>query len=117
MNFSIIRNIIGKIAILVAILMGLPLIVSLVYQEGIRNVLAFLIPMVSLAILGILFNIKKAKNQKMQIREGVVIVGLAWLLISLVGAVPFMINQDIPNFFDAFFESASGFTTTGSTTC
>ena len=115
MNYSIIRNIIGKISILVAILMGLPLLVSLIYQEGIRHALAFLIPMVGLAIIGILFNIKKATNTKMYVREGTIIVGLSWLLISLVGAVPFMINQDIPNFFDAFFESASGFTTTGAT--
>lgn len=113
MNFSVIRTILGKLAILLASLMILPLIVSLIYQEGIRNVLAFLIPIVVLAVLGVLLNIKKPTNLKMQVREGTVIVGLAWLLMSLIGAIPFMISKEIPGFFDAFFESASGFTTTG----
>ena len=113
MNYSVIRTILGKLAILLAGLMVLPLIVSLLYQEGVRNILSFLIPIVTLAVLGILLNIRKATNLKMQVREGAVIVGLAWLLMSLIGAIPFMISKEIPNFFDAFFESASGFTTTG----
>lgn len=113
MNYSVIRKILGKLAILLAALMGFPLLVSLIYQEGIRNVLAFLIPCLVLILIGCLLNIKKVTNYKMQVREGTVIVGLAWLLMSLIGAIPFMISKEIPNFFDAFFESASGFTTTG----
>ena len=91
MNYSIIRNILGKLMILIS----------------------YLIPMAGLLILGYLFNIKKATNTKMLAREGFVIVGLSWLLMSLFGCIPFMINKEIPNFFDAFFEMASGFTTTG----
>ena len=113
MNYSVIRKILGKLAILLAALMVFPLLVSLIYQEGIRNVLAFLIPCLVLILIGFLLNIKKVTNYKMQVREGTVIVGLAWLLMSLIGAIPFMISKEIPNFFDAFFESASGFTTTG----
>lgn len=115
MNYSIIRNILGKLLILVAILLCFPLIVSLIYQEGIRNYLAFIIPIIILCLLGFLMNIKKAKNPKMMARDGVIIVGLSWLLMSLAGCVPFMISKEIPNFFDAFFEMASGFTTTGAT--
>ena len=61
MNFSIIKNIIGKILILLAALMVLPLIVSFIYQEGITYYLAYIIPIVVLVLLGILLNIKKAK--------------------------------------------------------
>ena len=113
MNYSVIRKILGKLAILLASLMLLPLIVSLIYKEGIRHYLSFLIPCLVLILIGCLLNIKKVTNYKMQVREGTIIVGLAWLLMSLIGAIPFMISKEIPNFFDAFFESASGFTTTG----
>ena len=113
MNYSIIRTIIGKIAVMLACLMCLPLIVSLIYQEGLRNYLAFIIPIVSLTIFGLLLNIKKAKSNKMLARDGIVIVGLTWIIMSLFGCLPFIISKEIPNFFDAFFEMASGFTTTG----
>ena len=88
MNYSIIRNILGKLLILVAILLCFPLIVSLIYQEGIRNYLAFIIPIVILCLLGFLMNIRKAKNPKMMARDGVIIVGLSWLLMSLAGCEP-----------------------------
>ena len=113
MNFSIIKNIIGKILILLAALMVLPLIVSIIYQEGITYYLAYIIPIIVLIVLGILLNIKKAKSSKMLVREGMIIVGLSWLMMSLFGCIPFILTKDIPNFFDAFFEMASGFTTTG----
>ena len=113
MNYSIIRNILGKLMILISVFMMLPLVVSFIYQEGTIYYISYLIPMAGLLILGYLFNIKKATNTKMLAREGFVIVGLSWLLMSLFGCIPFMINKEIPNFFDAFFEMASGFTTTG----
>lgn len=113
MNYSLIRNILGKIMILIAMLMGLPLIVSLIYRESIMNVFAFLIPMILMGLIGYLFNIKKAKSMRMYAKEGLVIVGLSWLVIALFGALPFVISGEIPNYIDAFFETASGFTTTG----
>ena len=113
MNFGIIRNILGKILILIAALMGFPLIVSLIYQEGSKYYLSYIIPILILVALGIILNIKKAKNSKMLVREGMIIVGLSWVLMPLFGSIPFLINGEIPNFFDAFFEMASGFTTTG----
>lgn len=113
MNFGIIKNILGKILILLAALMVLPLVVSLIYQEGIKHYTAYIIPIIVLALLGVLLNFKKAKSSKMLVREGMIIVGLSWLVMSLFGCIPFMITGEIPNFFDAFFEMASGFTTTG----
>ncbi len=113
MNYSIIRKIIGKILILLAALMVLPLIVSLIYQEGFKYYFAYLIPIVILIAIGTLLNIKKVKSSKMLVKEGMIIVGLSWLIMSLFGCIPFIITGEIPNFFDAFFEMASGFTTTG----
>lgn len=113
MNYAIIRNILGKLMILIAGLMVFPLIISIIYQEGLQNYLAFIIPIGLLLIFGLLFNIKKTKNTNIVAREGLIIAGLSWLLLSLFGCIPFMISGEIPNFFDAFFEIVSGFTTTG----
>ena len=113
MNYSLIRNILGKIMLLIAILMVLPLCVAIIYQEKLINVLAFLIPMLLMGGIGVLFNLKKAANSRMYAKEGFVIVGLSWILIALFGALPFVISGEIPNYIDAFFETASGFTTTG----
>lgn len=93
--------------------MCLPLIVSLIYQEGLTNAIAFIVPIILLLAIGYLFNVKKARNTKMLAREGFVIVGLTWFIVSLFGCIPFMITNTLPNFFDAFFEMVSGFTTTG----
>lgn len=113
MNYAIIKNILGKLMVFIAGLLVLPLIVSIIYQEGLRYYLSFIIPIVLLLVVGFLFNIKKAKNTNMVAREGLIIAGLSWLVLSLFGCLPFIISQDIPNFFDAFFEIVSGFTTTG----
>lgn len=113
MNYAIIRNILGKLMIFIAILLGFPLIVSIIYQEGFNHYLAFIIPMILLVGVGVLFNIKKAKNSNIVAREGLIIAGLSWLVLSLFGCLPFIISREIPNFFDAFFEIVSGFTTTG----
>jgi trk system potassium uptake protein TrkH len=113
MNYGVIRNIIGKIAYLLAGLLVLPLIVSLIYKEGINNYMAFILPIVFLALLGLLCTIKKSKNMQMRPRDGIVIVSLTWIMMALFGCIPLILTGDIPNFFDAFFEMASGFTTTG----
>lgn len=115
MNYRMIVNIVGKIMVLMAILMLLPLFVSVIYykSEGFDNILAFLIPIVGLFIFGFLLSRKKKGNDKIGAKEGIIIVALTWILISLFGCLPFIISKEIPNFFDAFFEMASGFTTTG----
>lgn len=113
MNYSIAKNLLGKILIIIAILMVLPLIVAICYHENIRNILAFLIPIVVLSCVGLLLNVRKAKDTRMSARDGFIIVGLTWIFLSLCGAIPLMISKEVPNFFDAFFEMSSGFTTTG----
>ena len=113
MNYSVIRRILGKILILIALLMVFPLFVSICYQESLRNILSFLIPIGLLLTIGSLLKIKTSKNTKISAREGIIIVGLTWLLLALFGCLPFIISKEIPNFFNAFFEMTSGFTTTG----
>lgn len=114
MNFYVIRKIIGKIMVLMGLLMFLPLIVCFIYQEELINYLSFALPSVLLIFFGLVLSLGKKQSMKMQAREGFVIVGLSWLLMALFGCLPFILSRRIPNFFDAFFEMASGFTTTGS---
>lgn len=114
MNYSIIRNILGKLMVLTAGLMLFPLLICIIYQENLWNYLSFLIPMALLVIIGLLLNIKKAKNKKIAVREALIITSLTWLIVAFFGCLPLIISSSYPNFFDAFFEMVSGFTTTGS---
>lgn len=94
-------------------LLALPLLVCLIYKENWLHYVAFLVPMALLLGIGFLCNVKKAKSSKLLAREGFIIVGLSWFILALFGCLPLIISGEIPNFFDAFFEMASGFTTTG----
>ena len=94
--------------------MIIPLITAFVYSENIKNIISYLIPMSGLIIIGLILGyVKPAKNTSMGAREGYVIVSLSWLLMALFGCLPFIISGYVKDFFTAFFEMASGFTTTG----
>ena len=112
MNYKMIAYMMGQIMKLEGALMCLPLIVSIIYQEG--EYYSFIIPIIALLIVGIILTIKKPEKKDMYAKESYVIVALSWILVSLYGALPFFLSGDIPNYFDAVFESISGFTTTGS---
>lgn len=112
MNYRMISNFIGNILRFLALLLLLPLIISFANKENIY--LAYLIPIILLTILSFLLKAKKPLNKQIYIREGFIITALSWLLLSLFGSLPFIISKEIPYFFDAFFETVSGFTTTGS---
>ena len=90
-----------------------PLVVSLVYKEGLTHALAFAIPIAILVALGFLMQIPKPKREDLYQKEGFALVALVWLVMAVFGALPFVINGDIPSYVDAFFEISSGFTTTG----
>lgn len=115
MNYGLIKNILGKILLLMSALMVFPLMVAIIYQEKTINIISFLIPSISLLIIGLLLELTKAKDTSIVARDGFVIVSLSWIIMSLFGCLPFIISKEIPNFFSAFFEITSGFTTTGST--
>ena len=114
MNYRKLGKILGKIMILEAILMVAPLVVSLIYREGVRNFFAFLIPIAALVLLGFLLQIPKIERTNLYQKEGFALTALVWVVMTLFGAIPFVINGDIPNYIDAWFEIMSGFTTTGS---
>ena len=111
MNYSIITYILGWVLTLESIFMMFPCIVALIYKE--QEGFAFLIVAIVCFLLGFLRIRKKSKNQVYFAREGFVIVALSWIVMSIFGAIPFVINGDIPSFTDALFETISGFTTTG----
>lgn len=114
MNYKKLGKILGKIMILEGILMIAPLIVSLIYREDIMHVLAFVIPIVSLGGIGFLLQLPKPKSETFYQKEGFALVAMVWIVMTLFGAIPFVVNGDIPNYIDACFEIMSGFTTTGS---
>lgn len=114
MDYRKLGNILGKIMILEGVLMMGPFAVSIIYQEAMKNRLAFGIPILCLWLAGFLMQIPKPKRNHLYQKEGFALTALVWLLMTLFGAVPFVLNGDIPNYVDACFEMMSGFTTTGS---
>ena len=114
MNYKKLGRILGKIMILEGILMLFPLAVSLIYQESMTHILAFLIPIMAVSGIGALLQLPKPERDNLYQKEGFALTALVWIVMTLFGAVPFVINGDIPNYIDACFEMMSGFTTTGS---
>ena len=111
MNNRMIAYIIGRILLTEAALLVLPLLVTFLYGE---SPVPFLIPILLLALCGGAMGWKKPKSTALYARDGLAVVALAWICMSLFGALPFVLSGDIPNYVDAFFETVSGFTTTGS---
>ena len=93
MNTSIIKNTLGNILRMYALLMLLPALVALIYGE---KVIGFLIPFALTLLLSFLLANKKTAEGRLFAREGLVIVALAWILISAIGALPFVISGSIP---------------------
>lgn len=94
-----------------AVLLMLPAIVALIYGE--TEGISFVITAGICLAFGFVFKLGSGKQKNFFAREGFVTVALSWLLLSMLGALPFVISKSIPNFVDALFESMSGFTTTG----
>ena len=111
MNYSIIIYIIGMILKLEAAFMVLPIVTSLIYQE--TSGFAFLITIILCLAIGIPLTWKKTTRKAFYTKEGFVTVALSWIVLSIMGTIPFVISHSIPNPIDALFETVSGFTTTG----
>lgn len=111
MNKGMIKHITGWVFILLGLVLLLPILVAVIYKENTWT--AFLLTSVISTFIGILCIIRKPKNQTIYAKEGFSIVALSWIIIAVIGALPFLISGEIPGFFNALFESASGFTTTG----
>ena len=114
MDKKIITYILGWVLIVESIAMQIGTITSLIYKES--NWIYFVIVGAASALVGfVLVKIMRRKNMVLYQKAGFAATALSWILLSLVGCLPFWISGEISTFIDAFFEIVSGFTTTGST--
>ena len=111
MNTSIIRYILGQVLKVEAVFLLLPCLIALIYQED--QGFSFLVMVVICGLLGVLSTLKKPDSDIFYLKEGCVATALSWIVLSIFGALPFVITGEIPSFTDAMFETVSGFTTTG----
>ena len=105
-----IRYLLGLIVMIEAALMMLPMLVAMIYGE---SLLPFALTAAIMVVVSLPFVVKKPVNTRIYAKEGYICVAAAWLIMSAFGALPFVISGVIPNYIDAFFETSSGFTTTG----
>ena len=114
MNVRLIIYILGQIMRAEGLMLLLPLAFSLVYRED--TMPALLIPAVALLLLGMLLTWRRPEQRdRMSAKDGMVVVGFSWIVMSLFGMLPFILGGYLTNPVDAFFETVSGFTTTGAT--
>ena len=114
MNFKMIRYTLGLILLFESAFFLLPMIVAVCCGEW-WELFSFFVTSLATSGLGLLMAFKKPEDRHLYARDGLAIVALSWITLSLFGAVPFVISGAIPNYLDALFETVSGFTTTGST--
>ncbi|MBR5738408.1 MAG: TrkH family potassium uptake protein, partial [Lachnospiraceae bacterium] len=113
MNGKIVVYFLGWVILIEGICMVIPCLISLILGES--DVWPwFLLTIAVTVIPGFLLIRKKRHFGQFFAREGFLLTALGWLLLSLLGALPFFLSGRIPNYMDALFETASGFTTTGS---
>lgn len=113
MNKKMVFRTVGKILQIASILMLMPCVVALIYKEK-NQFFSFFITALGAFLLGsVIALLTKTKNKVIYAKDGFVITALVWIVMALVGAVPFTLSGDIPNYIDAVFETVSGFTTTG----
>jgi len=114
MNIKLVLKAIALVLLIVSGFMLLPIAVAFIYDEK-NTIAAFLIPaVITAAICGFYLLFTKKQNARFSTRDGFLMVSFSWIFASLLGCIPFMLSGEIPSFYDAFFETASGFTTTGS---
>lgn len=111
MNYSIIRYIIFRILEFSALFMSLPCLVAAIYRE--KAGFAFAAVMLGSLLVAEIGKQFKPKSNVFYAKEGFVTVSLSWIVLSLVGALPFWLSGEIPSYTDALYETISGLTTTG----
>ncbi len=112
MNYRMIGYLLGVIMLIEAALMLIPTLVALLYND---SVIPFLIAIGALLAFALPLVLCRPKNKRIYAKEGFICVALSWIVLSAFGAIPFVISGAIPRYIDAFFETVSGFTTTGAT--
>ncbi len=111
MNRGIIRYVLGSVIKIEAILLMAPFLTALVYHE--RQGLSYLIVAVICLVVGTLLTIIKPEDPVFYLKEGCISTAASWIVLSLFGAIPFVLTGEIPHYINALFETVSGFTTTG----
>lgn len=111
MNKGLVRYVLGWVLIIIGAMLILPIIVAIIYKE--KDYIYFGLIAAGCLGLGLISSKFKPKNTQMYVREGYISCALTWVLLSVIGCLPFFISGQIPRFTDALFESVSGFTTTG----
>lgn len=111
MKYSTIGYILGQVLKFEGIFMLLPFLTGLIYGE--KAAYPYLLVGIICFLLGTLLTLKKVKHPQIFNRDGFVSVALSWIVLSILGAVPFVLTKEIPSYVDALFETISGFTTTG----
>ena len=113
MNIKIILRVIGLLMFVEGAFMLLPLIISLIYNEN--DTIGFVVSSgINLLVGGIVIWLTRKASHDIGKREGFIIVALVWIIFSILGSLPYIFTGAIPNYTDAYFETMSGFTTTGS---
>lgn len=113
MNLKLVLRSLGMLLVCESLMLLPPTVISFIYKEG--DFPAFLHTILLVLGFGFFMTLIQPAHTHISPKDGFVIVALGWILISLFGALPFYLSGAIPSFVDAFFESCSGFTTTGST--
>lgn len=113
MNFQLIFSILGRVVMLQGVLMLPSCLVALLYHEW-QDLLGYFLVGICSFTVGCIMRRIKPKSATFYAREGFVAVSLSWIIMSVIGAMPFYLSSDISTFTDALFEIISGFSTTGS---
>ena len=111
MNVSIIRYILFRVLEFAALFLSLPCLVAIIYQE--KAGFSFAVVMAGCLLTAEIGKRWKPKSKVFYAREGFITVSLTWVVLSVVGALPFYFSREIPSFVDALYETISGLTTTG----
>ncbi|MCI8390992.1 MAG: TrkH family potassium uptake protein [Roseburia sp.] len=111
MNYLMVLYILGFILRFEAVFLLLPALVGLIYQES--SGFSYLLTAALCFLFSFLLTRRKPKSSKLYTRDGFVTVAMSWVIMSIFGAMPFVLSRDIPSYVDALFETISGFTTTG----
>ncbi len=113
MNHRMIGKLLGFLLLLECVFLFPSMIVSAIYREETAMRAVFLTMLIAAALGGVLWLIGRKAHRHFYAREGMLVTALGWIVLSAVGALPFVIAGEIPSYIDALFEVISGFTTTG----
>lgn len=114
LNYKIIFHFLGLLSLFNGGFMLLAALMSLIYKDGVTSQITYA-GLIVILLGGLTMLATRNPNKEMGKREGYIVVAFGWLIMSLSGTLPYVFTETIPNFTNAFFETMSGYTTTGST--